>query len=310
MDKVVIADDDTELATIIAQRLSNEKFKCLVTHDGREAYDMIKRELPDLVILDIMLPHLSGYEVCRRARRDPQLYATPILVLTGLRDEPEVVHALEQGADDLVAKPFRFDNLIQKARALLAMGKSLDEVDPVIGMVGTDAIKRHVNHRLARDEHVAVCYVDILHIQPFRHVYGAERYTEVLKLTAEILEGTRTGLTFFDSFLGHMGGTDFVAVLTMDQYEPYCRTVLSSFEQRIPTYYRAVERKQGYVIYRDGKGRESKAPLMHLSVGVVHNQHRKFHGAQEVWEALRQMKSWTRAEPNGGLFVDRRRTER
>ncbi len=304
--KIVIADDDTELAAVIAQRLGNEKFECIIASDGEEAFHITKRELPDVMILDIMLPKLSGYEVCRRMQRDPQLYTVPVLVLTGLSDEPEILHALEQGADDVVTKPFRFDNLIQKVRGLLAMKRSLNEPHPIFGLVGTDAIKRHINHRLARDDQLAVCYIDILHSKAFRSVHGADRYTQVVKLGADTLRETREGLEFYDSFIGYMGGQDFIAVMNIEQHEPYCKTILSSFEQRVTSFYRPVECKQGYIIYNDGKGRESKAPLMKLSIGVVHNEERKFHSARRIFEILTQLKSKIKEDAQGGLFVDRR----
>jgi len=308
--KIIIADDDAELAAVIAQRLGNEKFDCIIASDGEEAFHITKRELPDIIILDIMLPKMSGYEVCRRMLRDPQLYTVPILVLTGLSDEPEVLHALEQGADDVVTKPFRFDNLIQKVRGLLAMGNSLNQLHPIFGLAGTDAIKRHINHRLARDGQLAVCYIDILHSKAFRAVHGADRHTEVVKLGAETLKETREGLEFYDSFIWFIGGQDFVAVMNIEQYEQYCRTCVSSFDQQVSSFYRPVERKQGYIIYNDGKGREGKAPLMKMSIGVVHNEERKFHSARRIFEILTQIKSKIKQDSQGGLFVDRRCHER
>jgi len=308
--KIVIADDDAELAAVMAQRLGNEKFECIIASDGEQAFHITKHELPDIIILDIMLPKMSGYEVCRRMQRDPQLYTVPILVLTGLSDEPEVLHALEQGADDVATKPFRFDNLIQKVRGLMAMGNSLNQLHPIFGLAGTDAIKRHINHRLARDDQLAVCYVDILHSKAFRSVHGAERYLEAVKLGGETLKETREGFEFYDSFIGFMGGQDFVAVMNMDQYEPYCRTALSNFDQRVSSFYRPVERKQGYIIYNDGKGHEGKAPLMKMSIGVVHNEEREFHSARRIFEILTQLKSKIKQDSQGGLFVDRRRHKR
>ncbi len=309
MSKVVIADDDAELAAVIAQRLSNEQFECFVASDGREAFDVTKRELPDVIILDIMLPKMSGYEVCRRMLRDPQLYTVPILVLTGLSDEPEVVHALDQGADDVITKPFRFDNLIQKVRALVAERNSLNEMHPEFELAGSDALKRHINHRLAREDHVAVCHAHILHARAFMRVHGQERYRQVVKLSADVLRETRDGLQFYDSFLGHLGGQDIVAVMNIDQYEPYCKTVLSHFDQHIPSFYRPIERQQGYIICNDGKGRESKAPLMQMSIGVVHNQQRKLRNARQVFEILQQLQSRIKDSKQGGLYVDRRYRE-
>jgi hypothetical protein len=80
----------------------------------------------------------------------------------------------------------------------------------------------------------------------------------------------------------------------------------SNFDQRVVEFYRPVERKQGYVIFNDGKGRESKSPLMTLSIGVVCNEERRFRSARRVFEILTQLKSKIKEDAKGGLFVDRR----
>ncbi len=306
MSKIVVADDEAELAAAIAERLGTEQFECIIASDGQEALDITKRELPEVIILDIMLPKLSGYEVCRRMLRDPQMYTTPILVLTALSDEPELLHALEQGADDVIAKPFRFDDLLRKVRGLVATRRSLNQLDPVLGLAGTDAVKRYINHRLARDEQIGVCYLEILHAQAFRHAHGSEPYMEAVKLGADTLKETRHDMEFFESFLGYVGNENFVAVMNIDQYEPYCRTVLSRFEQRIQLLYRPAERKQGYIVYCNGNGRESRAPMMRFWVGVVHNQHRRFHSANSIFQTLARLKGKIGEHPHGGMFIDRR----
>ncbi|MCD6287867.1 MAG: response regulator [Candidatus Hydrogenedentes bacterium] len=310
MNKILIVEDDKQLAHVIAQRLGSDHFECILEHDGKNAFAVAKQEIPDIMILDVMLPRVTGYELCRRIRRDPQLYATPILILTGLGDEPEVVHALEQGADDHIGKPFRFDNLIKKIQALFELRKSLNHVDPCTGLPGMDAVKRQINHRLAREEKVAVCHFDVSHSSAFRTVHGPDQFADVIKIVASSLKETRDGMKLYDLFLGYMGGHHFVAVTTYEQFSTYCNTVSATFKQRVMPLYRPVERQQGYVLYTDMKGREAKAPMMCLSIGVVHNHFRVFHSARHMFEVLTQVKAKAADSLDGGIFVDRRRTDR
>jgi DNA-binding response OmpR family regulator len=310
MKKLLIVEDDKQLAHVIAQRLGADEFQCILVHDGEQAFAAAKQELPDVIILDVMLPSVTGYELCRRIRRDPQLYSIPILILTGLGDEPEVVHALEQGADDHMAKPFRFDILIKKLQTLVAMRESLDRRDTETGLAGTDAVKRQINHRLARGEKIAVCYFDILHAPAFRTVHGSAQFADVIKTAANSLRETRENMKFYDLFLGYMGGQHFVAVTNYDQFTSYCNTVTMTFNQRVLPLYRPIERQQGYVVYTDVKGRESKAPMMRLSIGVVHNHSRRFQSARHIFEVLTQVKSKAEENPDGGMFSDRRHADR
>ena len=310
LPRLLIVDDDKELAQMLREILELNDYAVEAVTDGETAMQRIAAAPPDLMILDVMLPRVTGYELCRRIRRDPQLYATPILILTGLGDEPEVVHALEQGADDHIGKPFRFDNLIKKIQALFELRKSLNHVDPCTGLPGMDAVKRQINHRLAREEKVAVCHFDVSHSSAFRTVHGPDQFADVIKIVASSLKETRDGMKLYDLFLGYMGGHHFVAVTTYEQFSTYCNTVSATFKQRVMPLYRPVERQQGYVLYTDMKGREAKAPMMCLSIGVVHNHFRVFHSARHMFEVLTQVKAKATDSPDGGIFVDRRRTDR
>jgi PleD family two-component response regulator len=306
MKKLLIVDDDEQLAFALAQRLHADNFECVIAHTGEEGFAAAKRELPDVVLLDLMLPGVSGYEVCRHMRGDPQLYATPILVLSGLRGKPEIVHALEQGADDYVTKPFRIDNLLTKIETLVSMKDSLDRVHADLQLPGTDATKRQINHRLARDERVAVCYFDILHASVFRDVHGADAFGDAIKVFAESLKTVRDDMKLYDLYIGYLGGQHFVAVTTYEQFKTYCNTAMSTFSQRVVSLYRPIERKQGYLLYTDRHGRESKGGLMCLSIDVVHNHFRTFRCAQHIFEALAHVRKNAEDGREGGVFVDRR----
>ncbi len=112
----MLVEDDLELAELTKERLEREGFRVVHEENGEVARDMILRELPDLVVLDIMLPSIDGFEVCKQVR--PQ-YAGPILILTARDDDLDELLGLELGADDFVTKPVKPRLLLARVRALL-----------------------------------------------------------------------------------------------------------------------------------------------------------------------------------------------
>lgn len=113
--KILVVDDDAQLSSIITFTLRREGFSVLNAHEGQAALDIWQQEQPDLILLDVNLPHLSGYEVLRRIRAESK---TPVIMLTVRADEEDVVKGLDLGADDYVAKPFSPKTLLARIRAV------------------------------------------------------------------------------------------------------------------------------------------------------------------------------------------------
>ena len=118
--KVMIADDEEELlALMLATLEGGEGFKVLLARDGAEALEMARREKPDLLFLDIMMPKLNGYEVCRELKKDPATASLTIIMLTALAQDSERAKAMEAGADDYFTKPFSPTALLNKVEEVL-----------------------------------------------------------------------------------------------------------------------------------------------------------------------------------------------
>jgi len=117
VSRVLIVEDDAAILRGLKDNLEAEFYEVLTAMDGQAGYGLIVDEKPDLVILDLMLPKLSGYEVCRKARAEG--ITTPILMLTARGDEADRVLGLDLGADDYVTKPFSVRELLARVRALL-----------------------------------------------------------------------------------------------------------------------------------------------------------------------------------------------
>ena len=117
--RILVVEDDPDIAELIVRYLEKAEFVVDRVSGGRAALDAVKVHLPDLVVLDLMLPQIAGLEVCRRLRSDPRTAAVPVIMLTARGEESDRIVGLELGADDYVAKPFSPGELVARVRALL-----------------------------------------------------------------------------------------------------------------------------------------------------------------------------------------------
>lgn len=119
MKRILIIEDDRDIVELVRYNLTNEGFQVSAASDGSTGLSVLKKSPPDLLLLDLMLPKLSGLEICREIRRDDSLNRLPILMLTARGDEADRVVGLEMGADDYVTKPFSPRELLARVKALL-----------------------------------------------------------------------------------------------------------------------------------------------------------------------------------------------
>ncbi len=129
---VLIVDDEQDIGGLLQYVFTKEGFRVLSAHDGRRALELAVKEKPDLVILDIMLPQMSGIEVLKAMRRDEATRATPVILLTAKKSEEERVAGFEHGADDYVTKPFSPRELLLRARALLRRGAETGQAQATV----------------------------------------------------------------------------------------------------------------------------------------------------------------------------------
>ncbi|MEZ4768014.1 MAG: response regulator transcription factor [Caldilineales bacterium] len=117
--RILVVDDDKQIARLIRSYLEQAGYQVLVAHDGETALHALRREAPDLVVLDLMLPDRDGWDVTRTVRSDPTLAATPIIMVTARVEDTDKIIGLELGADDYVSKPFNPRELVSRVRAVL-----------------------------------------------------------------------------------------------------------------------------------------------------------------------------------------------
>ena len=129
VDKILVVEDEADIRKLISYHLDQEHFHILEAENGEDALELAHRETPRLIVLDLMLPNLSGLEVCRLVRQNPDTAQTPILMLTAKAGEADRVTGLELGADDYITKPFSPREMVARVKALLRRAELRPSLD-------------------------------------------------------------------------------------------------------------------------------------------------------------------------------------
>jgi len=142
---VLIVEDEKSISTLLKYNLEKEGYKIIISQNGEDGIEQVKKNLPDLVILDWMLPDLSGIAVCDLIKREPRLKSIPVIMLTAKSEETDKIRGFETGADDYVTKPFSTKELVLRVQALLKRAKpSLIEDIVVFKDLKIDRLSRRV----------------------------------------------------------------------------------------------------------------------------------------------------------------------
>ena len=149
---ILIIEDERSLLEILAYNLTNEGFEVLTASDGQDGLRRAKTSVPDLVVLDLMLPGLDGLQVCRQIRSDPKTQAIRILMLTAKSEEVDEIVGFNMGADDYVAKPFKIKPLISRIKALLRRPSAEQQTGETVAIEGIEIDRTNHTAKLDGEE--------------------------------------------------------------------------------------------------------------------------------------------------------------
>jgi diguanylate cyclase (GGDEF)-like protein len=308
-DVVLVVDDDADIRRFLSLTLRHEGF---VVHEAVNAEDALQKARdvdPDVVLLDVMMPGVDGYEVCRRLRADPRTTDTPVILLTAKGRREDKVRGLGAGADDYVVKPFDPEELVARVNGVLRRARALRDVSPLTGLPGNRRIDAELQRLVAQagEQGFAVLYADLDDFKAYNDYYGFMRGDEVLHYTAQVLGDALTRHTAPQNFLGHLGGDDFVLVTAPEQVEELCREIVTNFDTGIWDLYDAEDRRRGYIVSEDRSGRERDIPPVGISIGVATTVHRMLASQWEISTVATEMKQAAKRRPGSDYEIDRRR---
>ena len=304
--RVLVAEDDPSTLAMIDMALQDAGYSCLLATDGRAALEQARATRPDLVLLDVGMPVMTGDEVHRELRRDPRTRYIPVVFVTAKRTTGDMAARLRNGADDYVAKPFDIDELVARIASALRRAAELRSLNPLSGLPGNVTISHEIEARLADGADVACLYVDVDHFKEFNDRHGFTRGDRVIAHLAELLSQA-VGEVSDDAFTGHVGGDDFVVLAPGARAEGLAREIIRRFDASIPALYDADDRARGWVEAPDRRGRTRRVPFVTVSIGIVPLTPERFTSSTEVARAAAEMKEVAKRRSGSGYAIDRRR---
>lgn len=308
--RILLVDDDPDILDVLEITLSEENYEILKAHDGQEGLQIIKSKPLDLILLDYNMPKMNGRQVCMEVKKDILLRHIPIIMVTGKGDVSDKVGGIDAGADDYIVKPFEPKELLARIRMILRRTERDLEANPLTRLPGNISILNELDKRIASKAFFAVCYIDLDKFKSYNDKYGFEHGDEVIRETARILIQSAQEKGNPDDFIGHIGGDDFVIVTTPKAADGLCEKIIADFESKAPSFYTEEDRKNGYIIGHDRKGKEQKIPLISVSIGVVSNEARKIEHVAQVGEIGAELKAYAKSLERSNYVKDQRKIVR
>ncbi len=266
--RILVVEDDVDISNMLRIYFDSQGYDVWVAVRGQEALDICRRKLPNIIVLDIMLPDIDGYEVCRRLRNNLRTSHIPILFLTQKDDRSDKIAGLELGADDYITKPFDIEELRWRVQNVLKRAQYENLTNPTTGVPSSKLIEEQLK-KLMRRNGWTILYIGINGFEPFKEVHGFVAGDDILRFVAIILTESVDELGTVNDFIGHIGGDDFILITTTEKAEALRQRLVKRFQAEVGTFYSFREKEKGFMMVQDADGNERKVPLMSLAVGVV-----------------------------------------
>ena len=283
--RILIVEDDFDISNMLRIFFTGQGYHVDVAARGNDALELCRKKLPDLIVLDIMLPDMNGYEVCKVMRTTTRTSHIPIIFLTQKDERSDRIAGLELGADDYITKPFDIEELKLRVRTAINTYKRHNMTDPITGLPSSRLIEDQLR-ALMRNKDWTYLQIGIDHIEPFSDEYGFLARDEVLRFTTLLLNEVDDAQGTLDDFTGHATSNTFVLVSHAEDISSIVNDLRQQFDEGILSHYSFIDREQGGIMQPDG----NLVPLMKLSIGIVSDKTQRFSDIREITETAAEMR--------------------
>ncbi|MCZ7546664.1 MAG: response regulator [Anaerolineae bacterium] len=205
--RILVVEDDFDISNMLRIYFTGQGYDVQVAPRGGDALTLTRQQLPHLIILDIMLPDMDGYAVCKELRTTTRTSHIPIIFLTQRDERSDKIAGLELGADDYITKPFDIEELKYRVKNAIDRSERESLTDPRSGLPSGRLIEDQLRSLMRQDRAWAYIDAKINYFEPFREVYGFLAGDEVLRFTALLVGEVVDEHGTPDDFIGHPGGT-------------------------------------------------------------------------------------------------------
>ena len=266
---IYVIDDDDALKDTLNKMFKEEKVYKFKKVDTRRI-DIALKNIPSLIIINEDTIGEDILEVCKKIRANEDNSITPIIVISSNKDKEHRIKVLKECVEHYIKAPIDEEYLYYTVRNVIRLLYINRRVSPLTGLPGNVQIQAEMKKRLLNKEGFVMLYLDLDNFKAYNDVYGFLNGDEIIKFTARTIVKNIDGLTTKEGFVGHIGGDDFVAIVSAEEnYEAICQNIIAEFDKEVVKFFNADDIERGYLEVANRKGVIEEFPLTSISIGVV-----------------------------------------
>ena len=307
--KILAVDDEPDILRLTQFLLESWGYEVSTAASGKEAIERARKDEPDLILMDVNMEEMNGFEACEKIKSDFATSFIPVIMLTSQDQVQNKVHGLGKGADDYVIKTV--DPLELQARIEMVIRRTQEQsgANPLTRLPGNHALERQIKKRLDSGGPFSVCYCDLDNFKAYNDKYGYEAGDRVIFHTAQLLMNTVRGMGDHNDFVGHIGGDDFVVVTTPERDVDICKSVVDAFDETISGFYEKEDLERGSIQIENRSGNLEDFPIMSITIAIVSGTQEDFETTHVIAERAAELKKYLK-KFRGSNFLSERRGQR
>ncbi len=299
MTKLLIVDDDADFAVQLAHVLEKQKYQCFVLTAPEQVIETIKKEKIPIILLDIMMPRVSGFELCRRIRIDRDVYNTGIIFMSAMKDREELEHGFSQGGDDYIVKPISMPLLSSRLNALIASQQNNTLIDSSTGIGTVRFIRLELQRAILLRQSFGLVYIELTRFPSLQNVISESDVLKIINIFVKHIKAIATGYFGKNYQLGHIGKGHFILMIPPKDLESFLKDLKQSWEKLLPEIY------SSYQLTSENL-KDKREPLLSQYLCGLHCSPTSTLSPQSVFDSLKHLHAQCRSQIINGILIDRR----
>lgn len=305
VQEIYIIDDDESSLPIFRELFKNDKeFKFIGVKT--EQIDIALKNIPFLIIINEDAIDRDVAELCKKIRTDEDNKITPIIVVSSNTDRGHRLSVLKESVEYYIKKPVDTDYLYYTVKNLNRLLNINRRISALTGLPGNVQIHAELKKRIAKAEEFSVLYLDLDNFKAYNDVYGFLKGDQIIEFTAQTIIKCIHQYFLEDSFIGHIGGDDFIAIVPSAEVDEVCQAIIATFDKEVTKFFTNEDLDRGYIEVANRKGIMEQFPLTSISIGVVIVEKGRFSNILEIGEVGAQVKHVAKSIMGSSYAIDRR----
>jgi len=306
IQNIYIIDEELDLFNKLHELFklkTDYRFRCV----KQDSLDIALKNIPTLIIIHEDNLESSVIDICNKIRENDDNRITPIIVISSNTDHKHRVEILKASVEHYIKKPIDEEYLYYTIINLIKLLDVNRTVSPLTGLPGNVQIQAEMKKRLINKEKFVMLYLDLDNFKAYNDVYGFVKGDEIIKFTGKVITKNIHEVDYEKGFVGHIGGDDFVAIISNDEYEQLCQNIILDFDYNVLDFFTQDDIAKGYIEIENRKGVLEQFPLTSISIGVVEVDEDRFTNVLEIGEIGAQVKHLAKSIQGSSYVVNKRK---